>query len=82
MTRVSGVPLLVGALAAVDCEVEEIVERHSHAIVIGRVLDMQISTRTAALAYWQGQYVAIDQNEDAVKLAEVSLPAARARRKT
>jgi hypothetical protein len=43
---------------------------------------MQISTRTAALAYWQGQYVAIDQNEDAVKLAEVSLPAARARRKT
>jgi flavin reductase (DIM6/NTAB) family NADH-FMN oxidoreductase RutF len=82
MTRASGVPLLVGALAAVDCEVEEIVERHSHAIVIGRVLDMQISTRTAALAYWQGQYVAIDQNEDVVKLAEVSLPATRARRKT
>src|SRR5712692_3866249 len=81
MTRVSGVPLLVGALAAVDCEVEEIVERHSHAIVIGRVLDMQISTRTAALAYWQGQYVAIDQNEDVVKLAEVSLPATRALRK-
>jgi len=82
MTRVSGVPLLVGALAAVDCEVEEIVERHSHAIVIGRVLDMQISTRTAALAYWQGQYVAIDQNEDVVKLAEVSLPAGGVRRKT
>ena len=82
MTRVSGVPLLVGALAAVDCEVEEIVERHSHAIVIGRVMDLQLSTRTAALAYWQGQYVAIDQNEDAIKLAEVSLPAARALRKT
>jgi flavin reductase (DIM6/NTAB) family NADH-FMN oxidoreductase RutF len=74
ITRASGVPLLAGALAAVDCEVEEIVERHSHGIVIGRVLDMQVSTRTAALAYWQGQYVAIDQNEDAVKLAEVSLP--------
>ena len=82
ITRASGVPLLVGALAAVDCEVEEIVERHSHAIVIGRVLDMQISTRTAALAYWQGQYVAIDQNEDVVKLAEVSLPVGRARRNT
>jgi flavin reductase (DIM6/NTAB) family NADH-FMN oxidoreductase RutF len=78
ITRASGVPLLVGALAAVDCEVEEIVERHSHAIVIGRVLDMLISTRTAALAYWQGQYVAIDQNEDVIKLAEVSLPAGRA----
>ena len=82
VTRASGVPLLVGALAAVDCEVEEIVERHSHGIVIGRVRDLQLSTRTAALAYWQGQYVAIDQNEDAVKLAEVSLPAARALRKS
>ena len=78
MTRVSGVPLLVGALAAIDCEVEDIIERHSHAIVIGRVLDLQLSTRTAALAYWQGQYVAIDRDEDAVRLAEVSVPGPRA----
>jgi flavin reductase (DIM6/NTAB) family NADH-FMN oxidoreductase RutF len=78
-TRVSGTPLLVGALAAIDCQAEDIIERHSHAIVIGRVLDMEISKRTAALAYWQGRYVAIDQDEDAVKLAEVSLPRARAR---
>jgi flavin reductase (DIM6/NTAB) family NADH-FMN oxidoreductase RutF len=77
VTRASGVPLLVGALAAIDCEVEEIVERHSHAIVIGRVLDLQLSTRTAALAYWQGQYVAIDRDEDAIKLAEVSVPCSR-----
>jgi len=82
VTRVSGVLLLVGALAAVDCEVEDIVERHSHAIVIGRVLDLQVSKRTAALAYWQGQYVAIDENEDVVKLAEVSLPARRIPRMT
>ena len=73
----SGVPLLVGALAAIDCEAEDIIERHSHAIVIGRVLDLRLSSRTAALAYWQGQYVAIDQNEDAVRLADVSLPAPR-----
>jgi len=82
VTRASGVPLLVDALAAIDCEVEHIVERYSHAIVIGRVLDMQISSRTAALAYWQGQYVAIDQNEDAIRLAEVSLPAPRVLRKS
>ena len=80
-TLASGVPLLSGALAAIDCEVEEIVERHSHAILIGRVLDLQLSTRTAALAYWQGQYVAIDQNEDAVRLAEVSVPAPRMARR-
>jgi flavin reductase (DIM6/NTAB) family NADH-FMN oxidoreductase RutF len=79
-TRASGVPLLVGALAAIDCEVEEIIERHSHAIVIGRVRDLQVSSRTAALAYWHGQYVAIDRDEDAVRLAEVSLPPPRALR--
>jgi flavin reductase (DIM6/NTAB) family NADH-FMN oxidoreductase RutF len=81
MTRASGVPLLVGALAAIDCEVEDVVERHSHAIVIGRVLDVAVSARTAALAYWQGRYVAIDLDEDAAKLAEVSVPAPRAVRK-
>ena len=77
-TRASGVPLLAGALAAIDCEVEETIERHSHAIIIGRVLDVVVSPRKAALAYWQGQYVAIDRDEDVIKLAEVSLP----RRKT
>jgi len=80
-TRASGVPLLIGALAAIDCEVEDIVERHSHAILIGRVLDLQLSGRTAALAYWQGRYVAIDQDEDAAKLAEVGVPARHAARK-
>jgi flavin reductase (DIM6/NTAB) family NADH-FMN oxidoreductase RutF len=81
MTRASGVPLLVGALAAIDCEVEDTVERHSHAIVIGRVLDVAVSARTAALAYWQGRYVAIDQDEDAAKLAEVSVPVRKSTRK-
>ncbi|MBR0736130.1 flavin reductase family protein [Bradyrhizobium liaoningense] len=79
VTSVSGVPLLVDALSAVDCEVEEIVERHSHGIVIGRVRDVRNSPRTAALAYWHGQYVAVDQDEDAVRLADVSVPA-RSRR--
>ena len=81
-TRVSGVPLLVGALSAIDCEAEDIIERHSHALVVGRVLDIQTSQRTAALAYWQGRYVAIDQDEDVARLAEVSLPPARAGRRT
>ena len=81
VTRATGVPLLVDALAAIDCEVEDIVERHSHSIVIGRVLDVEVSARTAALAYWQGRYVAIDQDEDVVKLAEVSVPVRRTGRK-
>jgi flavin reductase (DIM6/NTAB) family NADH-FMN oxidoreductase RutF len=79
-TRISGTPLLVGALSAIDCQAEDIIERHSHAIVVGRVLDIQTSTRTSALAYWQGRYVEIDQDEDAIKLAEVSVPRPRSLR--
>ncbi|MBB4371935.1 flavin reductase (DIM6/NTAB) family NADH-FMN oxidoreductase RutF [Bradyrhizobium sp. cir1] len=69
----SGAPLLVGALGALDCEVEEIIERHSHAIVIGCVREIRSSTRSAALAYWHGQYVAVDQ-QGAARLAEISVP--------
>lgn len=76
-SSVSGAPLLVDALAALDCEVEEIVERHSHGIVIGRVREIRRAVRNAALAYWHGQYVAIDHEEDAIRMAEVSVPAGR-----
>lgn len=75
VTSVSGVPLLVGALSVFDCEVEEILERHSHGIVIGRVRDVRNSTRNAALAYWHGQYVAVDQDENAARLTDASVPA-------
>jgi flavin reductase (DIM6/NTAB) family NADH-FMN oxidoreductase RutF len=59
----SGVPLLRNALAAIDCEVEHVIQRHSHAIVIGRVLELRTSTGKGALAYWNGQYVAIDPDD-------------------
>jgi flavin reductase (DIM6/NTAB) family NADH-FMN oxidoreductase RutF len=74
ITRASSAPLLVGALAAIDCEVEEVIERHSHAIVIGRVRNLLPSKRESALAYWHGSYVAIDRDEDVARLAAVSLP--------
>lgn len=73
--RVSGVPLLSGALAAIDCEVEDIIERHSHAIVIGRVLHVDLGPPASALAYWHGDYVAIDRDADLVRLAAQSGPA-------
>jgi flavin reductase (DIM6/NTAB) family NADH-FMN oxidoreductase RutF len=74
--RAPGAPLLVGALAAIDCEVEEIIERHSHGIVIGRVRAVQLAPAGAALAYWHGEYLAIDRDEDIARLAEVSVPRA------
>jgi flavin reductase (DIM6/NTAB) family NADH-FMN oxidoreductase RutF len=76
--RASGVPLLVGALAAIDCEVEEIIERHSHGIVIGRVREVLLAPAGSALAYWHGDYLAIDRDDDIARLAEVGAPAPRA----
>ena len=36
--------------------VEELVERHSHAIVIGRIRDIRLGSDSAALIYWRGDY--------------------------
>lgn len=52
----TGAPLLEGALAALDCELEELIERHSHAIVIGRVREVRLGSNDAALLYWRGDY--------------------------
>ena len=79
IARPTGVPLLAGALAAIECEAEDVIERHSHAIVIGRVLHVALSSQEAALAYWHGDYVAIDREEDLARLADVSLPAGHVR---
>jgi len=78
-TLVTGIPVLTDCLAAIDCRIEEVIERHSHAIVIGRVAAVRSAGRNAALAYWQGEYVALDHDDDAVRLAEVSLPTGNSR---
>jgi flavin reductase (DIM6/NTAB) family NADH-FMN oxidoreductase RutF len=52
----SGASVLAGALASIDCAVEEFIERHSHAIVIGRVLATRSADSGGALLYWRGKY--------------------------
>jgi flavin reductase (DIM6/NTAB) family NADH-FMN oxidoreductase RutF len=75
----SGVPLLGKSLAAVECQVEEIIERHSHGIIVGRLLSMELSHRLSGLVYWNGQYVEVDHDTDWGLLAEVSIPLAHVR---
>ena len=74
ISRRSGAPLLVEASAAIDCEVEDVIERHSHAIVIGRVRDLILSKHESALAYWHGKYIAVDRDEDISRLAAIGVP--------
>ena len=52
----TGAPILEDALAAFDCEVEEMIERHSHAIVIGKVLEVRLAEDADALVYWRGGF--------------------------
>ena len=40
----SGNPLLVGAVAFVDCKIERVVETGDHSLVLGRVLEMGVET--------------------------------------
>ena len=73
------VPLLEQSLATVECQVEEIIERHSHGIIVGRLLSMELSHRLSGLVYWNGQYVEIVHDTDLDLLAEVSIPLAHVR---
>jgi flavin reductase (DIM6/NTAB) family NADH-FMN oxidoreductase RutF len=76
---VSGVPMLTNALATVECQAEEIMERHSHAIIVGRLLGMELSHGLSGLVYWNGQYVEISHDTDLDLLAAVSIPLAHVR---
>ncbi len=60
-----GTAILDDALAGVDCAVEEILPRHGHAIVIGRVRAIVIRSNGHPLLYWQGAYQQIAQKQSA-----------------
>ncbi len=51
-TLETGAPILAGALAAFDCRLEEVIERHSHMIVLGRVVATRVEDDATPLLYW------------------------------
>lgn len=59
-TLVTGAPTLDGALAVIDCDTEEALERHSHTILIGRIKAISHAQNEGALLYWRGVYGQID----------------------
>jgi flavin reductase (DIM6/NTAB) family NADH-FMN oxidoreductase RutF len=58
-TRITGAPVLDDALATIDCELEEIMERHSHLIVIGRVLATGTSDLSDPLLHWRSDFTRV-----------------------
>ena len=65
----SGVSCLAGAVAVFDCEVEECIERHNHAIVIGRVRRALLGEGSGALVCWQGAYDQVGWSRDEISRA-------------
>ncbi|KIN62267.1 Flavin reductase domain-containing FMN-binding protein [Sulfitobacter noctilucicola] len=55
-TCVTGASLLKGAPSAFDCEVDEMIDRGTHSIVIGRVRAIRGTAQAGALIYWNGQF--------------------------
>lgn len=51
-----GARLLVGAASAFACTVEDMIDRATHSIVIGRVHAIRSTPDAGALIYWNGQY--------------------------
>lgn len=52
----TGASALSDALAVLDCELEEAIVRHSHAILIGRVTAITVQPEAQPLLYWHGDY--------------------------
>ncbi|WP_158811728.1 flavin reductase family protein [Beijerinckia sp. L45] len=49
-------PVLANALASFECDVEDLVDRFSHTIVIGRVRETRAFGGDGALVYWRAGY--------------------------
>jgi flavin reductase (DIM6/NTAB) family NADH-FMN oxidoreductase RutF len=56
----TGAPTLVDALASLDCRVEAIVERHTHAIVIGDVQAVRVGAKRSGLLHWRSRFETLD----------------------
>jgi flavin reductase (DIM6/NTAB) family NADH-FMN oxidoreductase RutF len=65
----SGVSCLADSVAVFDCEVDERIERHTHAIVIGRVQRVLLGAASGALVYWRGAYDQVGWSKDEVSRA-------------
>jgi len=65
----TGVRCLADAAAVFECEVDERIERHTHAIVIGRVRHVLVGTGSGALVRWRGAYDQVGWSADEISRA-------------
>ena len=68
-TTPDGVCLLDDALAALVCEADEVIERNTHAILIGHVRLARQQAHGGALLYWRGDYESIGWTDEELSRA-------------
>jgi flavin reductase (DIM6/NTAB) family NADH-FMN oxidoreductase RutF len=56
-TLTTGAPVLLGAVGAIDCVLEETIERHGVVIAIGRVVDVLHGSGGNPLIHFRGVYL-------------------------
>ena len=56
-TLATGAPILKGAVGALDCELEEAIERHGTVIAIGRIKAFTQATGIQPLVSFAGGYM-------------------------
>ncbi|MGD0985515.1 MAG: flavin reductase family protein [Acidimicrobiales bacterium] len=59
----SGNPVLVGAVAFVDCDVERVVETGDHLLVLGMVREMGVETGQAPLLHHRSTYRGVAESD-------------------
>jgi flavin reductase (DIM6/NTAB) family NADH-FMN oxidoreductase RutF len=64
-----GVSYLAGGAAVFDCEPDERIEKHTHAIVIGRVKRVLVGDGSGALVRWRGAYDQVGWSRDEIARA-------------
>jgi flavin reductase (DIM6/NTAB) family NADH-FMN oxidoreductase RutF len=57
ITLTTGAPVLARAIGAMDCTLEETLERHGVCIAIGRVVDVMIAEGGLPLVHFRGGYL-------------------------
>jgi flavin reductase (DIM6/NTAB) family NADH-FMN oxidoreductase RutF len=65
----SGVVLRSAAVAALECESEEIIDCHRRATVIGRIRNVFKIGGSGAVVYWRGAYNSLGWTDDEVRRA-------------
>lgn len=53
---VTGAPALEGAVAVIDCELDELIERHGAVIAIGRIVGFRTADAVKPLVFFGGSY--------------------------